>query len=86
LGSAEPWHVVTARRGPIAIRAGSEVSAPPSAPGRRVWSERPVTTPHQLVDQVRDRGGDGLLGRWDVSGHDGRSHPAMLTRRCVGAV
>jgi len=45
-----------------------------------------VTTPHQLVDQVRDRGGDGLLGRWEVSGHDGRSHTAMLTRRCVGAV
>ena len=43
-------------------------------------NERPVTAPHQLVDQVRDRDGDGLLGWWEVSGHDGRSHASMLTR------
>lgn len=36
--------------------------------------ERPVTALHQLVDQVRDQDGDGLLGWWEVSGHDGRSH------------
>jgi hypothetical protein len=51
----------------------------PRASGRRRADargeyERPVTALPQLVDQVRDHDGDGLLGWWDASGHDGRSH------------
>ena len=88
-------HAVCDQVGAAAGREPDDGSAtartPRTTPGRcradvRGEYERPVTASHQLVDQVRDRDGDGLLGWWEVSGHDGRSHAPMLTGRGVRPV